>query len=363
MNITIIGAGPIGCYCSYLLAKQGHSVDIYEEHKEIGLPIQCTGLLTSDFDQFNLSKESFLVNTFEEIEVFSPGGKKASIKQKEYLVDRHKLDLYFAKLATEAGVKIHLQHSFLRKEGQHIIIKNNIRHKDVSITPEIIIAADGPMSKTAKAYGFYQEERVNYQGVQALVEGRFNPKNYQTFFGKNVCPDLFAWIVPESESRARIGLASTSKDARKMFESFMSNYNYAVIEMQAGMIPLYCPQQKLQQDNCYLLGDASTFVKATTLGGLIPGLKQAEILAYCLINDKNYEKEVKELRKRMNLHLRLRKIFNKFSDKDWDNLIEILAGKKMKKLLSQHTRDSPGPLVLKALLKEPRLWKFGKKLF
>ena len=67
MEIIIIGAGPIGCYAGYLLAKEGYEVDIYENHSHIGSPIQCTGLLTSDFDQFNLPMDSFLVNTFSAI--------------------------------------------------------------------------------------------------------------------------------------------------------------------------------------------------------------------------------------------------------------------------------------------------------
>lgn len=361
MNIAIIGAGPIGCYCGYLLAKAGHQIDIYEEHKEIGSPIQCTGLLTTDFDQFNLSKESFLVNTFSKIEVNSPH-QTASIKQKEYLVNRTKFDQYFAHLAQEAGARIHLQHSFVRKEGKLIIVKDGKTHKEWKFNPEVVIAADGPLSKTAKAYDLYYSERINYQGIQALVEGKFDPHTYQTFFGKEVCPDLFAWVVPESEHLARVGLAST-KDARKLFDCFMSSYNFAVIEMQGGIIPLYSQKQKLKQDNCYVLGDASSFVKATTLGGLIPGLKQAQILADCLDTGKDYEKEVQVLRKRMNLHLRIRKIMNKFSDKDWDRLVSIIKEPKMQKLLEEHTRENPLPIVLKALIKEPRLWLFGKRLF
>ncbi|MEK6938166.1 MAG: NAD(P)/FAD-dependent oxidoreductase [Nanoarchaeota archaeon] len=361
MNITIIGAGPIGCYCGNLLAKAGHSVDIYEEHKEIGNPIQCTGLLTADFDQFKLPKESFLVNTFSQIEVNSLH-QTAIIKQKEYLVNRSRFDLFFADLAREAGAKIHLQHTFVRKEGDHIIIKDSKDNKELKLQPEVVIGADGPLSRTAKAYGFYHAKRINYQGIQALVEGKCNPQTYQTFFGTEICPDLFAWIVPESETKARVGLAST-KDARKLFDTFMSNNNFSVLEMQAGMIPLYHPQQKLKQQNCYLLGDAAGFVKATTLGGIIPGMRQAQILADCLTSHKDYEKEIKTLKKRMDLHLKIRKILNKFKDEDWDKLLEIIKQPKMQKLLEQHTRENPLPLVIKALIKEPKLWRFGKFLF
>lgn len=361
MNITIIGAGPIGCYCGYLLAKSGHQVSIYEEHSEIGLPIQCTGLLTADFDQFNLSKESFLINTFSQIEVNSPN-HQVIIPQKEYLVCRHKFDNYLADLARNAGVRIYTNHAFVRKDKNNLVIKNSNLGQEIIINPEIIIAADGPLSKTAKAFDFFHTEREHYFGVQALVEGDFSVERYRTFFGNSVCPDLFGWIVPETSNKARVGLAS-KKDARKLFDQFIVQQNLTATEIQAGTIPLYHPKQKLQKDNCYLLGDASGFVKATTLGGIIPGMKQVEILASCINDGKDYEKETNQLKKRMRLHLRLRKMFNKFSDKDWDKLVGLLGQEKLQNILQEHTRENPLPLVMKALWKEPRLLWFGKFLF
>ena len=68
MKIVIIGAGPIGCYAAYLLAKEGYCVDIYENHSYVGSPIQCTGLLTSDFDLFNFPMSSFLINTLKRMD-------------------------------------------------------------------------------------------------------------------------------------------------------------------------------------------------------------------------------------------------------------------------------------------------------
>ena len=358
MNITIIGAGPIGCYAGYLLAKANHQVTIYENHPTIGSPIQCTGLLTSDFDQFNLPKESFLVNTLTKIEVLTPN-QKTSIKQKEYLVCRIKFDNFFANLAKKAGAQIHVNHSFQRKEGNTLIIKDTNNNKEIIVTPDIIIGADGPLSPTAKAFNLYHPKRGNYYGIQATVEGHFDSNTYQTYFGKETCPGLFAWIVPESSTQARVGLATT-KNTKYYFDKFMKEHNFIAKDIQAGTIPIYHPQQMLHKDNCYLLGDASSYVKATTLGGLVPGLKQAEILANCIINNKEYSKEIKPVQKRLKLHLKLHHIFDKFTDKDWDKLVKYINQPKIQKILETHTRENPLPILLKALIKEPRFLFFGK---
>jgi len=360
MNIAIIGAGPIGCYAGYLLANLGHNVSIYENHTQIGSPIQCTGILTSDFDEFDLPMDSFLVNTINKIEVYSPS-KLLSVKQKDYVVCRNRFDNFFGDLAGNKGVKIFLNHSFLRKEGKNLIIRDSVNKEEKIISPDIVIAADGPLSPTAKAYGFYHHKRENYFGVQAVVEGNFEPHTIKTYFGSDVCPGLFAWITPESAKTARVGLAMKN-NSRKYFDKFMKKNNFTIKEVQAGTIPLYNPRQKLKKDNCYLVGDASSYVKATTLGGIVPAMKQAQILVDCINNNKDYKKEISPVRKKMWMHLQVQKILEKLSDRDWDRLVSYVSQPKIQGVFEKYTRDNPIPLVTMALLKEPRFLRFGKYL-
>lgn len=361
MIISIIGAGPIGGYAAYLLAKTGHNVDLYENHAQVGCPIQCTGILTSDFDEFGFPMDSFLANTIDKIEVITPQ-QQLAIKQKDYIVHRTQFDSFFVDMAVKAGAKLHLNHSFMRKEGKSIIIKDTVNKVEKIITPDIIIAADGPLSPTAKAFGFYHPERINFYGIQATVEGTFEPHTITTYFGTTVCPGLFAWVVPESATVARVGLA-TVKNSKHYFDQFMQEHHFVAKEIQAGAIPIYHPQQKLQHENCYLVGDAAGYVKATTLGGLVPGLQQAKILADCIINGKSYETKIAPVKKKMWLHWKVHQIFDKFSNGDWDKLVGYVNQPKIQKVFEQHTRDNPIPLVMKSLLKEPRFLRFGKYLF
>src|SRR3989344_5220084 len=358
MYITVIGAGPVGCYASYLLAKAGHQVEIFENHQQIGLPIQCTGILTSDFEEFNFPLDSFLVNTIDKIEVYSPH-KAVTVRQKDYIVCRKRFDNFFADLAKQAGAKIYVDHSFVRKENSEIIIKDSKNNAEKKLKPDLVIAADGPLSPTAKAFGLFHPERKNYFGVQATVEGNFDPHTIKTYFGNQVCPGLFAWIAPESATLARIGLAML-KNSKAYFDLFIQQQGFKVKELQAGTIPLYHPRQKLYQNNCYVLGDAAGYVKATTLGGLIPGLKQAQILADCLVNNKNYQKEIAPLKRKLWLHLQVQKILNQFTDGDWDLLISYVSQPKVERIFQKYTRDNPIPLVAGVLLTEPRFLRFLK---
>ncbi len=361
MDIAIIGAGPIGGYAGYLLAKAGHSVTLYENHPGVGCPIQCTGILTADYDTFGFPLDSYLVNVIETVEVYTPTGK-LTVKDKNYIVDRTSFDRFFVEKAVQEGAKLFVNNSFTGKNGQGIIIRDTVNKEDKVVTPEIIIGTDGPLSPTAKAFNFYHPQRENFYGIQATVEGNFEPHTIKTYFGNDVCPGLFAWIVPESSTRARAGLATT-KNSKHYFDQFMREHHFVAKEIQAGAIPIYHPQQQLQSGNCYLAGDAATYVKATTLGGLVPGLQQAQILADCIVKGKVYEKEIWSVRRKMWLHLQLHKIFRKCNDKDWGRLIHYIERSGVTKVLEEHTRDNPFPIVLKALLKEPRFLLFLKYLW
>lgn len=360
-EIAVIGGGPIGCYSAYLLAKSGHQVAVYEDHSEIGLPLQCSGIFSADFDHFHFPLDYFLVNTIKKIEVYAPDGHKTTVKQKNYIVDRKRFDQFLAEMARMAGVKIFLNHALVRKDQYGLIIKDTLTKKEKRIYPEIVVGADGPLSSTAKAYGLYLRQRQNYLGIQAVVEGNFAADTIQTFFGREVCPGFFAWIVPESKNRARVALA-TKQNTRFYFNQFIQKHHFKVLELQAGVAPLYHPQQRLKKGNCYLVGDAAGFVKATTLGGVIPGLKQAQALNRAIKGAADYSVCASELIKEMKLHLRVRTILDKFSDEDWNKLIAYVNQPKVNEVMGEYTRDNPFPLVAKLFWREPRLLYFAKYL-
>ena len=44
--ITVVGAGPIGLRTAISLKEHGWDVTVIEEHEEIGVPANCSGLLS-----------------------------------------------------------------------------------------------------------------------------------------------------------------------------------------------------------------------------------------------------------------------------------------------------------------------------
>jgi len=100
VKITVIGAGPSGLLASHLLKKAGHEISIIEEHKIIGRPVSCSGLIGKDyFDYFNNFnfKESIL-NRIDGA-IVNLGGESFELKRKgvSYVVDRSTFDQTLSK--------------------------------------------------------------------------------------------------------------------------------------------------------------------------------------------------------------------------------------------------------------------------
>ena len=357
--ISIIGAGPSGCYAAYLLAKGGKEVQIFEEHKKIGEPIQCTGLVTQSINNIIKIKKNIVLNRIDQVKIFSKNNElELKLKDKNLIIDRKKFDNYLADLAIKEGTKIFLNYKYVSNQNNQLKIKYN-NEKEIAIKTDYLIGADGPLSQVAKVNNLKTTTRL-MTGIQAVV--KLKNENHIEFY-PNI--EAFAWVVPENQETCRIGIASYN-NPKEEFQKFLKTKGIEkkhIQEMQGGLIPIYNPKLKTRNNNTYLLGDAATQVKATTGGGIIQGLKAAQALADSIINNKNYEKEwKKEINKDLLLHLRMRKIMDKFKEKDWDFLISLFKKEKTKKIIESFDRDYPSKFMVKLALSEPRLAYFLKFL-
>jgi digeranylgeranylglycerophospholipid reductase len=370
--IYIIGAGPAGNFLAYDLAKNNQEITVFEEHGEIGKPVQCTGLVTHHIKEaleplnFEKIKKEFLLNTIKKTRVFSPNNKYTEIDLKDnYIIDRTKFDSYLADKAKEEGAEYCLEHSFsgYDNKSNSLIFESRNRIKKIKLEKgDFVVGSDGPLSKTAKSFGMYNHEtRKFFHGIQVLMKIKNN--NIIEFYP--YIKDL-GWLVPEDENAARVGIIAR-KDANQVFKNFIKKFKGKIIEKQAGLVPIYNNKQIAQKNNVFLLGDAAGMVKATTGGGIIEGLVAGKVLSESIIKEKIYEREWKKrIGTELQIHLMMRKMLDSFSDEDWNNLIRLTNQDKIKKVLKGYDREYPIWLAIELLKTEPRYFgyiKYASKIF
>ncbi|MFH1052949.1 MAG: geranylgeranyl reductase family protein [Candidatus Woesearchaeota archaeon] len=360
--ISIVGAGPVGCFAGYLLAKKGLEVEIYEKNKEIGKPVQCTGIVTNSILKLIEIPDECVANRINDVEICAPNGKSLKIRFREanLILDRERFDKFLAQTAEKEGAKIFLGNKIEIVRDNMLSIKKTGSEEKVERRSDVIIGADGPQSAIAKSLG--NKKREYWTSLQYRIEHKNENKiEFYPYLG------TFAWIVPENKEIARVGIIG-SFGIRRILDDFLEkkigkDFRDNIIETQGGLIPKFDARMNFNKENMYIIGDAAGLVKATTAGGIIQGMKSAEILAGCIGTDKKFSRE---LRKRLffdlSLHKYMRNIMDKFEEKDWNRLIGYFDKPRMKKILETIDRDEPSKMVFKLLLKEPRLIYFVKFL-
>ncbi len=369
MKITIIGAGPAGNFSAYLLARAGHDVSVFEEHKTIGEPVACTGVVTGDLmaERLQIPKK-LIVNKIAKARIFAPNGRNIEVGLKnDIIIDRAGFDMHIAGLAKKAGARFFLGHLFEKAERSlngkvAATIKDKGKGNAIIVESDYLIGADGPASRVAKSSGLYAK-RSFYAGIQVTIPLRHD--NIIDFYPSR---NGIAWVVPENEETARVGIAA-KKGANSYFREFLTSmlwqgFGKKIIGWQAGPIPLYNPFARTQSRDgrIILVGDAAAMVKASTLGGINQSLIAAEAAAEAIGTGKDYQK-IWKMKMGMDLYLSLimRKAMERFSTNDYNKLIKIFAKEKNKQILEKFDRDEPSRFALRLLMNEPSLLLLARK--
>ena len=350
--IAIIGAGPVGCYLASLLAGN-YEVTVFEEHKGVGLPVQCTGIVTQEIFKFVPEKNDFVINKADDVRIYAPNNKfiKLKLEKPDLIIDRQKFDTYFYKLAKKKGVKFVFNHSFILLKEKTVLLKDlkSSRIKKHKFT--YLIGADGPRSAVAKNQEICDNKKF-FIGLQAIIKKKNN--NIIDFYPSK---NGFAWAVPENKSTLRVGAASTG-NPKEQFNRLLKTYQGKIVAKQGGLIPVFNPWANFRKKNVFLAGDAAGFVKATTGGGLVPGLRSAEILAHSIKNNLSYDAGIYlHLQPALWLNLKLRKVMDSFSARDWNQLIKDLDNQALQRV----NRDRLFQLIISTALNNPRIVGHGIK--
>jgi geranylgeranyl reductase family protein len=289
--------------------------------------------------------EKLFINTVQEAMFYSPKGKGMLLKSKKpvYVIDRPGLDKYLFDLAEEAGVQTKINEKFISYEVKeyHVEVKTD---RD-TYKGRIIVGADGANSLVGKQAGLKYPEAY-LVGVQTTASGKFD--KVELWFGSKVSPKFFAWVVPENENVARIGLA-TDRNASKYYEEFLKNRIGNFVKPDVGGIIRFGLMDRTCDDRLMVVGDAACQVKPYSGGGIIMGLVSSKVCAEAALKSlkqkdfskkffvENYDKKWKaKIGGGIKRGLALNKILNS-SDRSLDMLLS--AGKIGSKILGRMDMD------------------------
>ncbi|MBN2067271.1 MAG: NAD(P)/FAD-dependent oxidoreductase [Candidatus Diapherotrites archaeon] len=365
--VSVIGAGPVGLHCASILKEEGFEVSVFEEHGNIGRPVQCAGLISkAGIEELGLKLDDSVVNQVKGAKIFSPGGESITVEKKEtvaFVVDRFLFDQVFYKKAKRLGCDIHLNKKLIDLRGSNLFMESS-GHGELHRS-KIVIGADGAHSVVRHSAFKRLDENGFVQGFQARAEGNFDKNLVEMHFG-NFAPGFFAWVIPESSTVARVGLgAMLGENTAENFERFIKEkgMEIKVLSKSSGLIPMAAPGSSLVAGTTLLVGDAAMQTKATTGGGIVFGLKAAEVCAGAVANHLKhqhslnvYDKSLKDLNKELLIHWKIHSYIKKMRPEHLDKLFAKAKNAGIEPFLEEHgDMDNPSRFMRKMLFK-PKMW-------
>jgi geranylgeranyl reductase family protein len=379
-DVLVIGAGPVGGHTAELIAEEGFSVGIVEEHREIGEPVQCGGIFTPRVMEM-VDCRNTILGEIRGCEFYSPSGRELVVDGQEteaLVVDRAAFDREVVGRALRRGAACYLGALAMGVERSSDGLEVSVRmdgHEE-RFRCRILVGADGVKGNVTKWFQLARPYRV-LPGFEADVAGAIHTPGFvKVFTGSRVAPGFFAWLVPSGHT-ARAGLCLRQGNARyyldRMFKegppaSFLSSarpLGYII-----GGIPIGLAK-RTYDDNVMIVGDAAFQAKATSGGGIYTGLVCAEHCAQTAVEAlkagdpsgrflARYEARWKaDIGKELKRYLFLHKVFTRLTDKQLEEIFDILNRPKLLRIVSElGDIDYPVRMVLALLKEEPRLLRY-----
>jgi digeranylgeranylglycerophospholipid reductase len=304
-DILVVGAGPAGGTAARYAAAKGVRVTIIERRPKIGVPVRCGEMMPSDEEIMNMFPNAEDITPLFElpkdlrlreirgIKLISPKGKERTIDFTGYTTDRDRFDKHLVSEAEKEGAELITGCLFKKIEnGKAVTSIGEIEYK-------LIIGADGPGSRVAKALGLPKNEHP-YPAVTAQAKGEFEP-NVKMFFG-GIAPGAYGWVIPK-KGQANVGIGFSPQFAdgtlSEYFERFRKKHGFEIMtRLEGKYVPSEGLLSKVVTDNGMVVGDSAGQVIPVNGGGLplalIGGRVCGEVAAENIISGRplrDYEDE------------------------------------------------------------------------
>ena len=386
-DVAVVGAGPAGSRTARNLARAGLRVRLLEEHRAVGVPSHCSGLISPrTLREAEIGEEAIIhrisgafIHTQAGSEVALGGGDTRAVA-----IDRVRWDETLCEQAQAAGAElVRARVTGIEREDHRVRLHTQCDGREASFTARLVVGGDGSHSRVARALGLAgPQEKVYCLGV----EGKLRPAReartgiprgddfVHVFVGQDLAPGWFGWIIPTGEGRVRAGIGCRPGHKpiacyRRLTERFPGLF--ADIEpsrFYGGTIPLgFAPRS--YGDNVLLVGDAAGQVKPFSGGGIYTGLVGARHAAAAALsafaaNDfsartlSRYERDWKrEIGRELRRSLRLRRVGLALGDAHVERVVRALsASGGLQSLAVRHGDiDYPSRVLLRLARSAPAL--------
>ncbi len=287
-DVIVVGGGPSGSQVAYKLAGMGYIVGVVEKKATLNGDVCCTGLVSREcVDKFSIP-EGVIHRWVSGAKLYPPSGKPVQVQRdtpQVAVLNRSAFNQIWAQRAKKAGVEYRFGcnlKGIIREKGK-VTAEVSCRGQTLTLQGRAIVIATGFGTPLLDNLGLGAAGDF-VMGAQAVVETDI--PEVEVYFGNQVAPGFFGWLVPTSPGKGLVGLLARRDNPfylRKLLASLAAAGKIAStdVKMTYGGVPLK-PLPHTRGDNLLVVGTAAGQVKPITGGGIYFGLICADIAANTL---------------------------------------------------------------------------------
>jgi digeranylgeranylglycerophospholipid reductase len=381
LGVAIIGAGPAGLQTAIRLRELGLSPILFEEHAAVGVHKLCAGLISrKGAEDLGLVLDGALQQEIRGARLYSPNGTMLQVSRAgpvAYVMDRKAFDQGLQRKARRLGVPVVTNAHLCGIERGCLHVRE--KGRSLRLLSEFVVGADGASSLTRQSLGLDPAGRGVIHSAQALCAGSFDPDFAEVHLG-GFARGFFAWVIPTGTDSAKVGLARTDgADCAAALRAFIASRASigAVQRLISGVIPFGPPLPAVQAGNAALVGDAAFHTKATSGGGIVYGMKAANLLAASIAaaagrdgNDgrdggpslRSYERGLAGINRELRMHWKIRSWYNGLTEPHVDAIFALLKRRGIEGFLADRgDMDAPSAFVARLAIK-PSYWFMARAL-
>lgn len=289
-DVIIVGAGPSGSMCAYLLAKDFNVVLIEKSNfprRKLcggGVSYKAARLLDGIIDLKKLNGKSLTGSylCFKNQHLTYVSQDIAS-----YSVDRSEFDRELLLAAKKAGAEIIMPNKVVEIEEADNAVKVTLID-GTELKCKFLVIAEGVNGKLFESAGYF-----GLRDTTMALEADVVPKNYPAYFDKNALfdfgaiPEGYAWIFPKKDY-LNIGAyyynsKSIDRSQIRALDRFIKQFSWSedveIIDIKGHALPRSIDFAAYNTNRTLLAGDSAGTVENFYGEGIYYGLRSSQIAA------------------------------------------------------------------------------------
>lgn len=288
-NVIVAGAGPAGSTAARYAAMKGASVLLLEKDRDIGVPVRCAegvgakGLLKI-IDHID---PKWIAATIHGFRLVAPDGTPVQARWNDsgYVLHRKLFDYDLARMAADQGADIMTKayvFDLVREQEAVKGVRVRYGNRDINISADIVIAADGVESRIGRWAGIrtFTDMGDMESCAQATVGNLDIDQDLcEFFFSNEQSPGGYIWVFPKGNRTANVGLGisglySKNKSASAYLKEFLSRRfpGKPVLSYFCGAVPCDKTLKQITAPGFMIVGDAAHQANPISGGGIVSGM-------------------------------------------------------------------------------------------